>query len=140
MYRVRYFAKYVSCVVIISMLLVGMPVQTVQAAMIETETVLTLSKAQNLRRNLHKILERKDVQDMMMAQGIRPVEAKARVDSLSDAEVMQIADKMDQLPSGGDGIGVIVGAALIIFLVLLFTDIMGYTDIFTFVKHHPTKK
>jgi hypothetical protein len=139
MCRVHRFAKYVSCFVTITMLLMSMPVQTLQASMIGTETVLILSKARNMRENLHKFLERKDVQDMMMVQGISPVEAKARVDCLSDAEVMQIADKMDQLPSGGDGIGAIVGAALIIFLVLLFTDIMGYTDVFPFVKH-PSKK
>ena len=76
---------------------------------------------------------------MMMAQGISPIEATARVDCLSDAEVMQIADKMDQLPSGGDGVGAIVGAVLIIFLVLLLTDILGYTDVFPFVKHSSRK-
>jgi len=52
---------------------------------------------------------------------------------------MQMADKMDRLPSGGDGLGAIVGAALIIFLVLLLTDIMGYTDVFPFVKHSSKK-
>ncbi len=139
MRRVNRFAKYVSCFVTITMLLMSMPVQTLQASMIGTETVLILSKAQNMRENLHKFLERKDVQGMMMAQGISPIEAKARVDCLSDAEVMQIADKMDQLPSGGDGIGAIVGAILIIFLVLLLTDILGYTDVFPFVKHSSRK-
>jgi len=121
------------------MLLMSLPVQTLQASMIGTETVLILSKAQNMRENLHKFLGRKDVQSMMMAQGITSIEAKSRVDCLSDAEIMQMADKMDRLPSGGDGLGAIVGAALIIFLVLLLTDIMGYTDVFPFVKH-PSKK
>jgi len=139
MRRVNRFAKYVSCFVTITMLLMSMPVQTLQASMIGTETVLNLSKARNMRENLHNLLEREDVQEMMMAQGISPVEAKARVECLSDAEVMQIAEKMDQFPSGGDGIGAIVGAALIIFLVLLFTDIMGYTDVFPFVKHSSKK-
>jgi hypothetical protein len=139
MRRVRRFAKYVSCFVTLTMLLMSVPVQTLQASMIGTETVLNLSKARNMRENLNNLLKREDVQKMMMAQGISPMEAKVRVDCLSDAEVMQIAEKMDQLPSGGDGIGAIVGAALIIFLVLLFTDIMGYTDVFPFVKHSSKK-
>jgi hypothetical protein len=75
----------------------------------------------------------------MTAQGISPAEARARVDSLSDDEIMQIADKMDQLPAGGSAFGVIVGAAVFIFVVLLITDILGFTDIFTFVKH-PSRK
>lgn len=137
--RMRRFAKYVSCLVTITFLWMSMPAQTVQAAMVGTETVLTFSKSQNVRRDLHQFLERKDVQDAMTAQGINPIEAKARVESLSDAEIMQIADKMDQLPSGGDGLGVIIGAGLIIFIVLLCTDIAGYTDVFSFVKHTPEK-
>jgi len=118
-----------------TMLLMSLPVQTVQAAMIRTETVLTLSTVNDVRENLNQFLKREDVKAIMTAQGISPIEAKARVDSLSDAEIMQIADKMDQLPAGGSTFGVIIGAAVIIFIVLLITDILGFTDIFAFVKH-----
>jgi len=111
-----------------------MPLQTVCASMVGTETVLAITQAQNARENLLNLLERKDVQETMMAQGIDPLEAKARVGSLSDAEVMRIAKKMDQLPAGGGDFGIFVGAVLIVFLVLLFTDIYGYTDVFPFVK------
>ena len=69
-----------------------------------------------------------------MAWGINPEEAKARVDSLTDEEIEEIASRMDQLPAGGGALGVIAGAALIIFIVLLLTDILGFTDVFTFVK------
>jgi hypothetical protein len=41
---------------------------------------------------------------------------------------------MDQLPAGGDGIGTIVGAAVLVFLILLITDILGFTHVFPFVK------
>lgn len=139
MFGDRRFAKYVCCFVTMTMVLMSMPVQTVQAAMVRTETVLTLSTAKNIRENLNQFLKREDVKAIMMAQGISPVEATARVDSLSDAEIMQIADKMDQLPAGGSTFGVIMGTAVIIFIVLLITDILGYTDIFTFVKHPSSK-
>jgi hypothetical protein len=55
---------------------------------------------------------------------------------LSDSEAIAIADQIEQLPAGGSAIGVIIGAALIIFLVLLVTDILGYTDVFPFVNKH----
>jgi len=132
---IRHIAKYVSCFVTLTMLLMSMPVQTVGAAMIGTETVMTLTKAQDVRKNLNELLNREDVKSIMIAQGISPIEAKARVDSLSDAEIMQLADKMDQLPSGGSDFGVVVGAVLIIFIVLLITDILGYTHVFSFVRH-----
>jgi len=139
MHRIRCFAKYVSFFMILTMVFMTMPIQTVSAAMIGTETVFTITHAQNERTNLIKFLERKEVQAAMIAQSINPLEAKARVDSLSDAEIMRIADKMEQLPAGGSDFGVVLGTALIIFLVLLFTDVMGYTDIFPFVKSSQAK-
>ena len=139
MYGDRRFTRYVCYFVAITILLMSLPVQTVWAAMIKTETVLTLSTVNDVRENLNQFLKREDVQALMTAQGISPAEAKARVDSLSDDEIMQIADKMDQLPAGGSALGVIVGAAVFIFVVLLITDILGFTDIFTFVKH-PSRK
>jgi hypothetical protein len=135
MFGDRRFAKYVCYFVTMTMLLMSLPVQTLQAAMVKTETVLTLSTAKNVRENLNQFLKREDVKAIMMAQGISSAEATARVDSLSDAEIMQIADKMDQLPAGGSALGVIIGGAIVIFIVLLITDILGYTDVFTFVKH-----
>jgi pantoate kinase len=139
MYGNRRFTRYVCYFVAVTMLLVSLPVQTIQAAMIKTETVLTLSTVNDVRENLNQFLKREDVQAIMTAQGISAAEAKARVDSLSDDEIMQIADRMDQLPAGGSALGVIVGAAVFIFVVLLITDILGFTDIFTFVKH-PSRK
>ena len=139
MYGNRRFTSYACYFVAVTMLLMSLPVQTVRAAMIKTETVLTLSTVNDGRENLNQFLKREDVQAIMTAQGISPAEAKARVDSLSDDEIMQIADKMDQLPAGGSAFGVIVGAAVVIFVVLLITDILGFTDVFTFVKH-PSRK
>ena len=139
MYGNRRFARYVCYFVTMTMLLMSLPVQTVQAAMVRTETVLTMKTANNVRENLNQFLKREDVKAIMTAQGISPIEAKSRVDSLSDAEIMQISDKMDHLPAGGSTFGVIIGAAVIIFIVLLITDILGYTDIFTFVKHPSSK-
>jgi len=42
---------------------------------------------------------------------------------------------LQALPAGGDGFfATLLIVALIVFLVLLITDIAGYTDIFPFVK------
>jgi hypothetical protein len=134
MHRIRCSARYVSFFMTLTMVFMTIPLQTVCAAMVGTETVLTTTHTQTARENLVRFLEREDIQAVMTAQGINPLEAKARVDSLSDAEIMQIAKNMDQLPAGGDAFGAVVVTLLIVFLVLLFTDIAGYTDVFPFVK------
>jgi hypothetical protein len=135
MYRIRCSVRYVSFFITLIMVFFTMPLQTVCAAMVGTETMLTTAQTQHARENLIRFFEREDIKAAMTAQGISSLEARARVDSLSDAQVMQIADKMDQLPAGGNGLGILVGAALIVFLVLLFTDIAGYTNVFPFVNH-----
>ncbi len=62
---------------------------------------------------------------------------QARVAALSDDEAAQLAARLDELPAGGSDV---LSVALIIFLVLLFTDIMGWTKIFPFTRPASTAK
>ena len=66
-----------------------------------------------------------------LARGVSPQDAQARAAALTDAEAAELAARIDELPAGGIGI---VGAILIVFLVLLLTDILGYTKIFPFTR------
>jgi hypothetical protein len=110
------------------------PVQSVMAAMIGTENMIEASKGQEARNRINELMVREDVRQALINQGIDPREARARIDSLSDSEAMAVADKLDQLPAGSGALEVLLIVALIVFLTLLITDIMGYTDIFPFVK------
>ena len=139
MRMIRQAAKPVSILMTICMLMVIVPYKSSSAAMIGTETALDMSRGLEARNYLKGIIAREDVQTALIAQGINPLEAKARIDSLSDAEAIDLADQIEQQAAGGSALGVIVGALLIVFIVLLITDILGYTDIFPFVKKHPKK-
>lgn len=127
-------AKPVSVFVAIFLFLAAVPYQPALAVMIGTETALDAARAQESCQYLRAVLARKDVQNFLTARGIDPEEAKARIDALSDGEVVRLAERIEQLPSGGDGLGAVIGAALIVFLVLLLTDILGFTDVFPWVK------
>jgi hypothetical protein len=98
---------------------------TSQAAMIATPTE---------RSQLLGLLERAEVQRELQAHGVSLAEAKARVAALSDEEAAQLALQIDALPAGGDGVGALISAVLIVFLVLLLTDILGFTKVFPFTK------
>jgi hypothetical protein len=106
----------------------------VQAAMIGTGESLARQAAQMDRQKLQHLLERSDVRNQLAAWGVQPEEAQAVIDNLTDAEIRTMAGNMESLPAGGNAVGVIVGAALVVFLVLLITDILGYTNVFPFVK------
>jgi len=69
--------------------------------MIGTETVMEAARGQEARDYVKSVLAREDVQTVLMVQGVDPLEAKARVDSLSDAEVVRLAEQIEQLPAGG---------------------------------------
>jgi hypothetical protein len=115
------------------MLMLVCPYQSVWAAMIGTESVLNVDRDQSPRDYLNTLLARKDIQAALVSRGIDPQEAQTRIDSLSDAEVNDIVNKLDQLPAGGV-LGTILIIAFLVFVILLITDIAGYTDIFPFVK------
>jgi hypothetical protein len=115
-----------------------MPVQSIFAAMVETETVLAGGEILMTREKVRAFLDRKDVQAVLKDQGIAPLEAKTRVDSLSNAEVKIISEKIDQLPHGGDALAFLVVFLAVFFLVLLILDMLGFTNIFTFIN--PPKK
>jgi hypothetical protein len=47
-----------------------------------------------------------------------------------------MSQHIDNMPAGGSAVGIIVGAILIVFVILLITDLTGLTDVFPFVKKH----
>ena len=128
MRRKKRVEKSVSILMTVILVMITAPVPSVFAAMVGTEAILVNPDTLNARDQLRSFLDRHEVQSQLAARGIDPAEAKARIDSLSDAEVMQIADKIDGLPAGGDFWGTFLFVVIIIFVTLLVLEIMGYTD------------
>lgn len=107
-------------------------IQTVQAAMISTEQVAEssiTSQGNQDRTLIVAALSREDVQAALVARGIDPAQAQDRVAALTDEEASVVASQLDTAPAGG-----IIGAIVLIFLVLLLTDIIGFTKIFPFTR------
>lgn len=106
----------------------------VGAALVTTEQAILNDEAAAARARLESLLKRPEVRAELVALGVEPAEADARVARLSDEEIAQIAGRLDELPAGEGAVGAIVGAALFIFVVLLITDLLGLTDFFPFVR------
>ena len=132
---IRQRSKSASLFLITLMVLLTMPYQSVLAAIIETDAAMGITvQGQEARSTIKSILAREDVQTVLRAQGIDPLEARARVDSLTDAEAVRIADQIEELPAGGNFlIGVLVAVGIIV-VILAITDALGYTDVFTFIR------
>jgi hypothetical protein len=96
-------------------------------ALIGTEQAATIQPGRAL---LEQTLNRADVAAALQARGVSVEVARERVAALTDAEAAQVAARIDQAPAGGDALGVIVT----IFLILLITDILGFTKVFPFTR------
>jgi hypothetical protein len=132
------FGRAIALTMVLVLLISSLPLGAAQAALITTDRVIgdqARDGAQQERRKVDAFLQRQDVRDQMIAFGVDPAEARARVGSLSDGEIRQIAGQIDQLPAGQGVLVALIGAAVLIFLVLLITDLLGLTHIFPFVRH-----
>jgi hypothetical protein len=130
----RQLRRGVALVLAVVMFVISMPLGVAQAALVSTEQVLAASAGAADRARVLAFLDRAEIREQIVALGVDPNEAAARVAALSDAQVREIAGQLDQLPAGQGAVGVVVGAILIIFLVLLVTDLLGLTNVFPFVK------
>jgi hypothetical protein len=119
----RMIAQFRRLVAGLLMLALALPLPA-QAALIGTDAALE-------RQRLAGLLERAEVQQQLRAYGVEPAQARARVAALTDAEAAQLVSNIEELPAGGIGV---VGAIVLVFLVLLVTDILGYTKVFPFTK------
>jgi hypothetical protein len=132
--RMRIFKKIGAIAMAVLMVINVAPIGLAQAKMVTTDQVLEHADPASDRERVESFILRDDVQKQLVLLGINSEEAASRVASLSNEEIQQIAGRLDELPAGEGGVGVIVGAILIIFLVLLITDLLGLTDVFPFVN------
>ncbi|MFW9615215.1 PA2779 family protein [Aquabacterium sp.] len=108
--------------------------QAAQAAMIATDSVAThssLTQVEARRAQVLATLNRADVAEALVAKGVDMDAARARIASLSDQEVVALADQLDRAPAGAADI---LGTIVFIFVLLLVTDILGFTKVFPFTR------
>lgn len=123
--------RLLAATLIVSIAGMGLPLPA-QAGMLSTQSALSGANAAHER--LARLLERRDVRAQLEAYGVNPADVSARAAALSDDEAAELAGRMGALPAGGDGVEAIVGALLLVFIILLITDILGYTKVFPFTK------
>jgi hypothetical protein len=99
-----------------------------QAAMVGTDSVLSVEPADD-RARIARLIDRVEVQAQLAAYGVNAADVQARVAAMTDEEAASLAANIDEQPAGG-----IIGAIVLVFLVLLITDILGYTKIFPFTR------
>ena len=103
--------KPLSCLLVVALLGAVIPYRPARAELVATESVIAPGRTPEVdRARVRALLDRRDVQAQLEQYGISAEEAAARVDALTDREVALVADRLDEVPAGGNA-----GLALLIF-------------------------
>ena len=100
-------------------LLVVIPGQAamVGTAQIQQDQILLSTDLQTISQKRDWILEQ------LVSGGVDKANADLRVAAMTDSQIQQIYQRVDESAAGG------ASALLIIVLIFVFTELMGYTDI-----------
>jgi hypothetical protein len=114
---------------VVAICLALLPVlQTADAAIIQTETAIEITDRQHQIDQINEMFARDAVQSILIKLGVDPLDASARVQSLTDAELQTLEQQLAELPAGGTGFVEVVGIVAIVLLVL---ELLNVTNFFS---------
>lgn len=128
--------RFVATVVAASLTLSTLPLHAQPAAdsgLIRTEQLTTASTTAALQGDqarLATLLDRADLAAKLRERGVTTDDLRARIAALTDAEAAELMARIDEAPAGAD----ILGLVFTVFIVLLVTDILGFTKVFPFTR------
>jgi hypothetical protein len=105
------------------------------SGLVSTDQLLQESAATLERDAMLSMLDRDEVRRQLVERGVDPQDAKQRIAALSDAQVNQLRDSIDDLPAGSGVLEILIA----VVLVLVILDAIGVTDIFPFI-HPPASR
>ena len=120
------FFKQIAWYLVIAMFIVGIA-PGVEAGMAPSDLInSTLTRAQDIE-TVQKVIESKLIGERLEKLGYTADEVKARLERLSDQQVHQLAQNLDNVKVAGDsGLGIIIGLLVIAILVVLLLQLTGH--------------
>lgn len=96
------------------------------AGVISTQQYLAAVDRDAALARIDAVLAREEVRNQLEQLGVDSAVTDARIAALTDQELAELATDLENMPAGGDLLGV-VG---VVFLVLLILELVGVIDIF----------
>jgi hypothetical protein len=125
--------RAIASTLIVSCSLMALPMHA-SAQVVPTDALVQqdapAGTAADSRVRVNAFFAREDVRQAMVKEGVNPADAQSRVDAMSDDEIRALDGRIAQAPAGGDVLGVIFA----VFVILLVTDILGFTKVFPFTR------
>jgi hypothetical protein len=107
--------------------MVAVSIQTpAMADMVSTPALAMQAELQTQRADVRAFMARGDVRQAMLGYGVNVSDVDARINSMTETELLQLQGQMDMLPAGSSAVGLVLGVILIFVLL----DLLGATDVF----------
>lgn len=123
--------RYVALYLVFAMFIVAITPR-VEAGMVPSQIIQAtqIDRGSDIEK-IQRFLEMKVVKDRLESFGYTPEEIRQRLDSLTDHQLHQLAQQIDEIRIGGDGLGVVVALLVIVILVLVILHLTGHKVIVT---------
>lgn len=123
--------RYVALYLVFAMFIIGITPR-VEAGLVPSEIIQTsqIDRSAEIGK-IQRFLEMKVVKDRLEKFGYTADEIRQRLDSLSDHQIHQLSQQIDELRVGGDGLGVVVALLVIVILVIVILQLTGHKVIVT---------
>lgn len=119
---------------IVSMVCLGLPVPAAHAELVTTGAAADAGQSAGARERVAALLDRDEVRAGLERYGVSVADAKARVAALSDDEIERVAARLGDVPAGAGAVETALVVGFLAFIILLVTDILGFTKVFNFTR------
>lgn len=127
----RMTSAFVAASVLSTSMWTGAQAATISTQAAAAEHTTASTDVQRARAAIATTLQRDDLRQSLMDKGVNPADVQARVDGLTDEEVVALSEHIEHAPAGASDV---LGALVFIFVLLLVTDILGLTKVFPFTR------
>ena len=116
-------------ITLISALLLTISLSTASAGVYTSNDVLNQAQYQFSKQQVLTMVDSQDVLAQLEQLGVNPIDAKNRINNMTQSELNSLNEQMNNMPAGG-----IVGAIVTVLAVVALLDLFGVTDVYPFIR------
>ena len=99
------------------------------ADVVSSEEVMTAEQMQYSKQQVLSYFDSDAVQARLISLGVDSADAKNRIANMTNAEISALNSQMQDMPAASG----VAGTILTILVVLVILDLLGVTDLFSFI-------
>ncbi|RPI35485.1 MAG: hypothetical protein EHM54_08080 [Nitrospiraceae bacterium] len=119
------FFRHVAWYLVVAMFIIGIAPK-VDAGLSPSELIAAQFDRARDSSNVQQVIENKMVSERLAQLGFTQEEVNSRLSQLSDQQLHKLAVNLDDIKTGGDGLGIIIALLVIAILVVILIQLTGH--------------